>query len=161
MKWSNHDQNQNLYKFQIRCQIGWVDGIGWIGPIGWEVQIGWFARLAQKVRLASLAGKARLAGRPDGWALEVKLERSKEKFKMIKAKKIGEIGEIDLEPDWLGCQIGWEARLDYTLSFIYHSMIKLSMYLKLVPRLAGRPGWLGGQVGRGPDWIIPHPSLSQ
>ena len=34
-------------------------------------------------------------------------------------------------------------------------------YLKLVPRLAGRPGWLGGQVGQGPDWIIPHPSLSQ
>ena len=73
--------------------------------------------------MASLAGKARLAGRPDGWALEVKLERSKKKFKMIKAKKIGEIGEIGLEPDWLGCQIGWEARLDYTLSFTYSIIV--------------------------------------
>ena len=46
-------------------------------------------------------------------------------------------------PDWLGGQIGGEARL------------------------AGRPDWLGGQIGwearlaGRPDWIIPYPPLSQ
>jgi hypothetical protein len=44
----------------------------------------------------------------------------------IKTQKNGEIREILRRPDgkkksrlraWLGGQIGWEARLDYTLSF--------------------------------------------
>ena len=81
------------------CQIG---SEGQIGQFGWEGQIGW------ETRWVGLRGQIRTI---------------KKKFKMIKAKKIGEIGEIGLEPDWLGGQIGWEARLDYTLSFTYSIIV--------------------------------------